>query len=81
MNLVKVEGHAELRKDKSSGGVVNVDRKSYAEYQKAKKIAEKKVRQQENAFNKIEVLENDINSIKSEMGDIKQLLTTLIEKM
>jgi len=81
MNLVKVEGHAELRKDKSTGGVVNIDRKSYAEYQKAKKIAEKKVRQQENAFNKIEVLENDINSIKSEMSDIKQLLTNLIEKM
>lgn len=81
MSLVKVEGHANLRKDNSSGGVVNVDKRSYAEYQKAKKIAEKKFKEQQNSLNKIEALESDINSIKSEMSDIKTLLTTLVEKM
>lgn len=81
MDLLKVQGHTELRKDQSSGGVVNVDKRSFSEYQKAKKIAERKVREQQKSIETVYALQDEINSMKTEMHDIKELLSTLVKKL
>ena len=81
MDLVKVEGYSSLRKDSTNGGVVNVDKKSYSEYQKAKRIAEKKHREQEKAAESVHALKNEINTIRSEISELKDLITTLAQKM
>lgn len=79
MSLEKVEGFSGLMKDTSSGGVVNVDKRSYNEYMKSKTIAQRNIQQQRATQETVQELQSEINTIKNDMLDIKMLLTQLIK--
>ena len=72
MSLQPVKDHRNLARDTDSGAIVNIDRSAYLHAlerhnnkEKQKEIIEKNT--------------NDINSIKSEISEIKTMLKTLIE--
>jgi len=80
MGLEKVEGYTHLRKDTSSGGVVNVDRKSFESYRSQRLFALQKSEENKHTVDSVTRLETEINNIKSDMQDIKVMLLTLLEK-
>ena len=70
-NFLKVEGNASLVRDTATGAILNNNRTEYEEYLDRKKKAE--VREAE-----ISQHTEDINNIKNELSDIKQLLLQLV---
>ena len=71
--LIPVEGHEGWFRDPSSNAVINCDVKAYDDYI-AKYEARQKKKLADNA------LPNDVNLLKSEMSDIKDLLQLLLNK-
>lgn len=63
MDRLKVEGHSNLYRDVNSGAVINSNRDEYERYMKAKA----------NRDNMI----TEINTLKQELDEIKQLLKKL----
>jgi len=73
-DFVPVEGKSGLYRDSDSTAIVNKDKKAYLEYMQRKKIAENK----SDEFNK---MKEDLDNVKGELGDIKDLLSTLVQKL
>jgi wobble nucleotide-excising tRNase len=69
--FLKVEGHASLVRDTATGAILNNNRTEYEEYLDRKRKAE--AREAE-----ISQHTEDINNIKNELSDIKQLLLQLV---
>jgi wobble nucleotide-excising tRNase len=69
--FLKVQGHASLVRDTSTGAILNNNRTEYEEYLDRKRKAE--AREAE-----ISQHTEDINNIKNELSDIKQLLLQLV---
>jgi hypothetical protein len=71
MNLVKVEGHNGLARDKNTGAIININSteinriKNLRVNQRATKAAERE----------------EINQLKSDVKDIKMMLSQIIEKL
>lgn len=63
IDKVQVEGNSDLYRDLNNGAVVNSNRDEYEKYMRAKK--------QRN------VMTNEINNLKHELDEIKQLLKKL----
>lgn len=63
MDRLKVEGHSNLYRDVNSGAVVNSNRDEYERYMKAKANRENLV--------------SEINTLRHELDEIKQLLKQL----
>jgi hypothetical protein len=72
-HLLKVKDHTDLRRDLYSNAVVDVNTDAYKRY---KKIKESHNQQQE----RFESMESRINNMESDIGDIKSLLTKLLER-
>jgi wobble nucleotide-excising tRNase len=70
-HFLKVQGHASLVRDTATGAILNNNRTEYEEYLDRKKKAE--AREAE-----ISQHTEDINNIKNELSDIKQLLLQLV---
>jgi hypothetical protein len=66
-NYIKVEGHDNLVRDKETGAIVNNDSSGYKSYmrQKQVKLSER----------------NEIENLKTEVGEIKDMLKVIIEKL
>ena len=60
MNKIKVEGHSNLYRDPNTGAVVNSNNSDYENYMKAKANREGMV--------------SEINTLKQELDEIRQLL-------
>lgn len=60
MDKLKVEGHSNLFRDSQSGAVINSNRSEYERYMKAKANRDGMV--------------NEINTLRQELDEIKQLL-------
>ena len=60
MDKLKVEGHSHLYRDVNSGAVINSNRDEYERYMKAK--------------NKRQNMSNEINILRQELDEIKELL-------
>ena len=73
-NYVPVEGKSGLYRDEDSTAIVNRDKKAYLEYMQRKKIAENK----SDEFNR---MKNDLDNVKGELSEIKDLLSTLVQKL
>ena len=73
-DFVPVEGKSGLYRDSDSTAIVNKDKKAYLDYMQRKKIAENK----SDEFNK---MKEDLDNVKGELGDIKDLLSTLVQKL
>ncbi len=80
MSLVSVEGYKNLKKDTSSGGVVNIDSRGYKTYLENKKLALQQHEEQKQTQSSVMQLQQEINTIKSDMNDIKSILMQLLEK-
>ena len=72
MSLQPVKDYRYLARDTDSGAIVNIDRSAYLTALEQHKNREKQKKT-------IEDNTNDINSIKSEISEIKTMLKTLIE--
>jgi wobble nucleotide-excising tRNase len=70
-NFLKVSGHASLVRDTATGAILNNNRTEYEEYLFQKRKTE--ARETE-----ISQHTEDINNIKNELSDIKQLLLQLV---
>lgn len=70
MDFLKVEGHSNLVRDKSTNSIINNNMKEYDEY-----IARKNSKTEEKQ--KIQKLEDELASIKGDLDDIKNLLRGL----
>jgi hypothetical protein len=70
MNYIKVENKDHLYRNKQNNSIINTDYESYKLYEEMyiKKYKENK---------RIESLENDINNIKSDLSEIKDMLRNL----
>lgn len=80
MSLVKIEGYQNLRKDPSTGGIINVDKRSYESYMLAKNSATRHVEERKATQESISGLQDEINSIKNDLSEIKGILISLINK-
>ena len=72
MNLQPIEGHKHLFRDKESGAIVNINADASLGMKMAKENRQR-------AKHQLETNTNDINSIKSELTEIKTMLRTLID--
>lgn len=80
MSLAQVEGFSSLRKDTASGGVINVDKRSYEAHRAQKIAAIRNINQQKAAQESVEKLQNEINTIKTDLVDIRTMLAQLLQK-
>lgn len=71
-NFLKVQGHDGLVRDTSSNAIINTSMVDYVQYMNQRKAAEQKE-------NTIKTQAEEINNIKSELSDIKQMLTMLLK--
>ena len=71
---IPVEGKIGLYRDSDSTAIINRDKKSYLDYMKRKKIAKAK-------SNELNQMKEDLDSVKGELGEIKGLLSTLVQKL
>lgn len=73
MSKIKVEGHSDLIRDLSSNAVINTSQTEYISY-----MSKYKVREKNNDILRDAVKE--INSLKSELFEIKKMLEGVIKK-
>ena len=71
MELVPVQDHKHLVRDLESGAILNTDLKVAEGLRLAKKSRQK-------SKDQLETNTNDINSIKTELSEIKTMIRTLI---
>ncbi len=64
---IQVEGHSNLLRDEDSTAIINNDVNSYEIYKKRRETMKSQ--------------RNEINTLKDEVSEIKNLLHTLIEKV
>ena len=71
MELRPVEGNKDLARDMDTGAILNINKEAFAGAKRAREIREK-------AKDQLETNTIDINSIKTELTEIKTMLRTLI---
>lgn len=79
--MKQVQGYSNFVKDPSTGGIINNDPVAYQKYIKQKNIAKQKLEKEKELQNKVITLESDINNIKSDVTEIKNLLGILIKSI
>jgi len=83
MSLVKVkpfDGHKHLLKDTRNKAVINEDNKAFSDYVQKRNRIEEEEAFKYNMETKMVDVESDINNIKTDLSDIKNLLTALVNK-
>ena len=73
MSTVKVKGHSHLYRDLKSQAIINTDSDAYARYMARKAKQAKK-------DDEIREVVREVNEIKSEMFEIKDLLKKVLDK-
>ena len=74
IELIPVEGKSGFYRDPESTAIINCDKKAYSDYMKRKKISKAKSIE----LNK---MKEDLDNVKGELGEIKGLLSTLVQKL
>jgi flagellar motility protein MotE (MotC chaperone) len=64
--MIRVEGHKNLYRDEKSGAIVNCDTTSYNQYL--------------NSLNRRDVQRKELDQMKSDIDEIKELLKELLNK-
>ena len=64
--MIRVEGHKKLYRDEKSGAIINTDSHGYSQYKKSRNI---KLTQKD-----------EIDSMKKDIEEIKNLLRMIVEK-
>jgi len=73
-NYTPVEGKSGFFRDSESTAIINRDKKAYLAYMQRKKDAE-------NKNDELNKMKEDLDNVKSELGEIKGLLSTLVQKL
>lgn len=81
MTRLKVDGYSNLVKDPTSGGVVNNDPQAYLEYKRKRDAAMKALNEKKALQNRVIDVEKDINKLKSDVNDMKDMLKIIIDKL
>ena len=71
MEKYNIEGHVDLARDRQTSAIVNVNSIEYQHY-----VASRDVKNSKNE--RVESMENDLASLKGEIGEIKSLLKELV---
>jgi len=71
MEKIQVKGHPSLFRDKSSNAILNTDMNAYQNYMESKRIKEQETK-------RVSDIENDLNSLKSDINEIKTMLRSLV---
>jgi hypothetical protein len=71
MDLIKVEGHSGLARDKNTGAILNINSNEIDRI--------KELRRNQRELKKSQ--EQEINQLKSDVSEIKMMLSKLIEKL
>ena len=71
--FLKVEGHSDLVRDTNSHAIINTNKSAY-------EMARKRARDAQAERDKLRDVTREVNEIKCEMHDIKNMLTQLLEK-
>ena len=71
--FVKVEGHTNLLRDVNSNAIINTNKTEYQLYMKRRKAREQQGDQLRNAC-------KEINNLKSELREIKQMIKEIVKK-
>ena len=71
MSFIKVKNNNHLVRNTESNCIINTNKSEYEQY-----ISRRKLKQDE--VSKVENLEKDISTLKNELGEIKDLLRSLI---
>ena len=71
--FLKVEGHKDLVRDTSTGAILNTNRNAYLNYKKRLREAQKQ-------RHEIRSATREINNLKCEMHEIKDMLKTLLDR-
>ena len=71
--LIQVEDNPNLRRDALTNAVIDVDHTAYGKY-----LAHKQEKQEQRSKN--HMFEDRINKVESDLSDIKDLLTRLLER-
>ena len=74
IELIPVEGKSGFYRDPESTAIINCDKKAYSDYMKRKKISKAK-------SNELNKMKEDLYNVKGELGEIKGLLSTLVQKL
>ena len=72
-NFTKVEGHQDLIRDNSSGAIINRNRSAY-------EIAKRRAAEAQQQRDEIRGATREINTLKCEMHEIKDMLKTLLDR-
>lgn len=70
---IKVEGHPDLVRDTKSGAIINNNTAEYNQYMESYK--KRRIQRA-----KVDNMEEELSSLKEEIGEIKDLLRQLISK-
>tara|TARA_R100000426_G_C4782284_1_gene95159 strand:- start:109 stop:327 length:219 start_codon:yes stop_codon:yes gene_type:complete len=72
MSYIKVEGHSSLVREKISNGIINTDTNAYTIYMQ-------RVREARKSNDDLKFAVREINNLKAELTEIKQLLGKLVK--
>ena len=73
-NYIPVEGQSGLYRDSDSTAIINSDEKAYLDYMIRKSIVKNKNKE-------LDQMKEDLDNVKGELGEIKDLLSTLVQKL
>ena len=79
-NYKKVEGEPELVRDVNSTAIINRNRTAYDMAKKRSEQAKRKLIEEEEQRDEIRNATREINTLKCEMHEIKNLLQKLVDK-
>lgn len=77
----KVEDKEGLIRDSNSGAIVNIDDVAWSNHKNMKQIRDKQKLEKEQQKTQINTLQTEVTLIKGELGDIKTLLSKVLEKL
>jgi len=73
MKYMKIEGHSNLLRDPNTNCIINSDMSEYQNYLSRKELKNKESEKMQN-------LEQDVASMKSDLNEIKSLLRSLLNE-
>lgn len=73
---LKVEGHTGLVRDTLTGAILNTNKTEYENYLRQKEAVEKRMQESKQISQHTE----EINNIKTELSEIKQMLLLLLDR-
>ena len=78
--IAKIDKRPDLVKDLRTGSVINVDTKRYLEHKRIMTISRKNVVEKTAMSESIGTLNCEINNMKNDIDNIKQMLQILIDR-